>query len=45
MRAHLAGENAFSFGILFELLDRDAVTLEERAQRQLARAFSPDGSS
>jgi CHAD domain-containing protein len=45
IRAHLAGENAFSFGILFELLDRDAVTLEERAQRQLARAFSPDGSS
>jgi hypothetical protein len=31
MRAHLAGENAFSFGLLHESCQRDALILEEQA--------------
>ena len=41
VRAHLAGENAFSFGVLYESCDRDALLLEQRAARKWKRAFRP----
>lgn len=41
VRAHLAGENAFSFGMLHERCQRDALLLEERAKAEWARQFGP----
>jgi hypothetical protein len=39
--AHLAGENAFSFGLLHEVCQRDALMLGENARHDLMRAFRP----
>ncbi len=41
VRAHLAGENAFSFGLLYEGCQRDALVLAEQAKADWARAFGP----
>ena len=41
VRAHLAGENAFSFGLLYEGCQRDALMLEKQAMKQWAQAFGP----
>jgi len=41
VRAHLAGENAFSFGLLYERCQRDALVLAEQARADWARAFGP----
>ncbi len=41
VRAHLAGENAFSFGLLYESCDRDALLLAEQAAGEWQRAFRP----
>jgi CHAD domain-containing protein len=38
VRAHLAGENAFSFGLLHERAHRQALAAEERARRAWRRA-------
>ena len=42
VRAHLAGENAFAFGILHERCQRDALVLEEQARAALASEFGPE---
>ena len=39
IRAHLAGENSFTFGVLYGLLDRDVLSLERRARKQSARVL------
>ncbi len=44
VRAHLAGENAFSFGVLHGQFDRDALALEERALQRWPSAFRPRSS-
>jgi CHAD domain-containing protein len=41
VRAHLAGENAFSFGLLLERTHRDAVEYEDRARQAWKRAGHP----
>jgi len=41
VRAHLAGENAFSFGVLYQRCQRHALVLAERARADWARAFGP----
>ena len=41
VRAYLAGENAFSFGLLYERCQRDALVLAEQARADWARAFGP----
>jgi hypothetical protein len=41
VRAHLAGKNAFSFGLLYEGCQRDALMLEKLAMKQWVRAFGP----
>jgi CHAD domain-containing protein len=41
VRAHLAGENAFTFGLLHERCDRDAHRLEQRAKKEWDRIFRP----
>jgi CHAD domain-containing protein len=41
VRAHLAGENAFSFGLLHERCQRDAFVRAEQARAGWARAFGP----
>jgi CHAD domain-containing protein len=41
VRAHLAGENAFGFGVLYERCQQDAVTRAERARDDMRRAFRP----
>jgi CHAD domain-containing protein len=38
VQAHLAGENAFSFGLLYQLADGDARTRQEEARRAWKRA-------
>jgi CHAD domain-containing protein len=38
VRAHLAGENAFSFGLLCERADRDALEYQDQARRAWKRA-------
>src|SRR5260221_11086823 len=38
VRAHLAGENAFSFGVLQRQLDRDALALQEPGLPRVRRA-------
>jgi CHAD domain-containing protein len=45
VRAHLAGENAFTFGLLHEGCERDALLLEVRAQKAWKRAFRTRYSS
>jgi hypothetical protein len=42
MRAHLAGENAFSFGLLYEGCQRDALMLEKQVRKQWARRFGSE---
>jgi CHAD domain-containing protein len=39
VRAHLAGENSFTFGLLHERCERDAHRLEKRARKAWDRAF------
>jgi hypothetical protein len=41
MRAHLAGENAFSFGLLHERCCCDALALEEQAVKTWPSMFRP----
>jgi CHAD domain-containing protein len=41
MRAHLAGENAFSYGLLYERDARDARDLDDRAGQSWRRASRP----
>jgi CHAD domain-containing protein len=41
IRAHLAGENAFTFGLLHERCDHQAARLADRAQDVWAEAFRP----
>jgi len=41
MRAHLAGENAFTFGLLYESCRRDAVGLESQVTKKWEHAFRP----
>lgn len=41
VRAHLAGENAFSFGLLYERASHDALACEDRAARAWKRAAKP----
>jgi CHAD domain-containing protein len=41
IRAHLAGENAFTFGLLHERCDQDAARLAAHAQDVWAEAFRP----
>jgi CHAD domain-containing protein len=41
VRAHLAGENAFTFGLLSERAARDAAVYESKAQREWKRAKRP----
>lgn len=41
VQAHLAGENAFSFGLLHERAHRDALDAEHRADRAWKRAKRP----
>jgi CHAD domain-containing protein len=41
IRAYLAGENAFSFGILHESCQRDALILEEQAAAEWRRGSMP----
>jgi CHAD domain-containing protein len=38
VRAHLAGENAFTFGLLLERADEDAATYQDQARRAWRRA-------
>jgi CHAD domain-containing protein len=38
VQAHLAGENAFSFGLLYERVHCEARTLEDQARRAWRRA-------
>jgi CHAD domain-containing protein len=45
VRAHLAGENAFSFGLLYEGCQRDALMLEKQVKKQWTRAFGPEYGS
>jgi hypothetical protein len=45
VRAHLVGENAFSFGLLYEGCQRDALMLEIKVKEQWARAFGPEYGS
>ncbi len=40
VQAHLAGENAFSFGLLHERAHRQAVACENQAQHAWRRAHS-----
>ena len=42
VRAHLAGENAFSFGLLYEGCQRDALMLEKQVRKQWARRFGSE---
>ena len=42
VRAHLAGENAFSFGLLYEGCQRDALMLEKQVRKQWARTFGSE---
>jgi len=39
VRAHLAAENSFTFGLLHERCERDALRLEKRARKIWDRAF------
>ena len=41
VRAHLAGENAFTFGLLHERCERDALLFEESAAKEWKRALRP----
>ena len=41
VRAHLAGENAFGFGVLYQRCQQDAVTRAVRARDDMRRAFRP----
>jgi CHAD domain-containing protein len=45
VRAHLAGESAFTFGLLYADGDREALLLEKRAKREWDRSFRPRYSS
>ena len=45
VRAYLAGENAFSFGLLYEGCQRDALMLEIKVKGQWARGFGPEYGS
>lgn len=45
VRAHLAGENAFTFGVLHEQCDHDALGLEKQARKQWVRVLRLGNSS